>query len=98
MLTESRLLQGNGANRRGTTWKNCKLTTARAGVRYTLMAEEGGDHYNVDEAARLLELSPACVRQMLRAGDPSPSASWMPFGRGRRTFCGRNAETCVPPT
>ncbi len=27
------------------------------------------DHYTVDEAARLLELSPACVRQMLRAGE-----------------------------
>ncbi len=32
------------------------------------MTEEG-DHYTVDEAARLLELSPACVRQMLRAGE-----------------------------
>ena len=27
------------------------------------------DHYTVDEAARILELSPACVRQMLRAGE-----------------------------
>lgn len=27
------------------------------------------DLYNVDEAARKLELSPACVRQMLRAGE-----------------------------
>ena len=26
-------------------------------------------HYTVDEAAQLLELSPACVRQMLRAGE-----------------------------
>jgi hypothetical protein len=27
------------------------------------------DHYTVDEAARILDLSPACVRQMLRAGE-----------------------------
>ena len=32
------------------------------------MAEENS-HYTVDEAARILELSPACVRQMLRAGE-----------------------------
>ncbi len=32
------------------------------------MAEED-NHYTVDEAARILELSPACVRQMLRAGE-----------------------------
>ena len=32
------------------------------------MSEEG-DHYTVDEAARILELSPACVRQMLRASE-----------------------------
>ena len=31
--------------------------------------EEGGEHYTVDEAARILELSPACVRQLLRAGE-----------------------------
>jgi hypothetical protein len=31
--------------------------------------KEGGEHYTVDEAARILELSPACVRQMLRAGE-----------------------------
>lgn len=30
---------------------------------------EKADYYNVDEAARSLELSPACVRQMLRAGE-----------------------------
>ena len=30
---------------------------------------EKADHYSVDEAARSLELSPACVRQMLRAGE-----------------------------
>src|SRR5215212_9329468 len=32
------------------------------------MTEEGGQ-FTVDEAARILELSPACVRQMLRAGE-----------------------------
>src|SRR5919202_1604106 len=32
------------------------------------MTEEG-DHYTVDEAARVLDLSPACLRQMLRAGE-----------------------------
>jgi hypothetical protein len=32
------------------------------------MVEET-DNYTVDEAARLLEVSPACVRQMLRAGE-----------------------------
>ncbi|MDP8951349.1 MAG: hypothetical protein M3N18_03750 [Actinomycetota bacterium] len=32
------------------------------------MTEET-DNYTVDEAARILELSPACVRQMLRAGE-----------------------------
>lgn len=32
------------------------------------MVEEA-KHYTVDEAARMLELSPACVRQMLRAGE-----------------------------
>jgi Helix-turn-helix domain len=31
--------------------------------------EVGGEHYTVDEVARILELSPACVRQMLRAGE-----------------------------
>ena len=31
--------------------------------------EEGDHYYTVDEAARVLELSPACVRQMLRAGE-----------------------------
>lgn len=30
---------------------------------------EGSEHYTVDETAQLLELSPACVRQMLRAGE-----------------------------
>jgi len=30
---------------------------------------EEDDHYTVDEAAQILELSPACVRQMLRAGE-----------------------------
>jgi Helix-turn-helix domain len=30
---------------------------------------EGDDHYTVDEAAQILELSPACIRQMLRAGE-----------------------------
>ena len=33
------------------------------------MMEEVDHYYTVDEAARLLELSPACVRQMLRAGE-----------------------------
>ncbi len=33
------------------------------------MTEEGDHYYTVDEAARILELSPACVRQMLRAGE-----------------------------
>ena len=33
------------------------------------MMEEGDHYYTVDEAARVLELSPACVRQMLRAGE-----------------------------
>jgi hypothetical protein len=33
------------------------------------MTEEGDHYYTVDEAARVLELSPACVRQMLRAGE-----------------------------
>lgn len=32
------------------------------------MTEET-DQYTVDEAARILELSPACIRQMLRAGE-----------------------------
>jgi hypothetical protein len=30
---------------------------------------EEDEHYTVDEAAQILELSPACVRQMLRAGE-----------------------------
>jgi hypothetical protein len=30
---------------------------------------EEGDHYTVDETAGILDLSPACVRQMLRAGE-----------------------------
>jgi hypothetical protein len=38
------------------------------GYKYTFMAEDG-EHYTVDEAARILELSPACIRQMLRAGE-----------------------------
>jgi hypothetical protein len=33
------------------------------------MAEEVDHYYTVDEAAQILELSPACVRQMLRAGE-----------------------------
>ena len=33
------------------------------------MTEEYSRYYAVDEAARVLELSPACVRQMLRAGE-----------------------------
>ena len=33
------------------------------------MTEEGDHYYTVDEAARILQLSPACVRQMLRAGE-----------------------------
>ena len=33
------------------------------------MMVEGDHYYTVDEAARLLELSPACVRQLLRAGE-----------------------------
>ena len=33
------------------------------------MTKEGDHYYTVDEAARILELSPACVRQMLRAGE-----------------------------
>jgi hypothetical protein len=41
---------------------------ARRG-KYTSMTKEGDHYYTVDEAARILELSPACVRQMLRAGE-----------------------------
>jgi hypothetical protein len=33
------------------------------------MVEEDDNYYTVDEVAGLLELSPACVRQMLRAGE-----------------------------
>jgi len=33
------------------------------------MAEEGDNYYTVDDAAGVLELSPACVRQMLRTGE-----------------------------
>ncbi len=33
------------------------------------MIEEADNYYTVDEVAGLLELSPACVRQMLRAGE-----------------------------
>ncbi len=33
------------------------------------MVEEADNYYTVDEVAGLLELSPACVRQMLRAGE-----------------------------
>ena len=33
------------------------------------MTEEGDHYYTVDETARILELSPACVRQMLSAGE-----------------------------
>jgi hypothetical protein len=30
---------------------------------------QGGDSYSVDEAARILQLTPGRIRQMLRAGE-----------------------------
>jgi hypothetical protein len=45
------------------------LTKVWVEVNITHMAEEGDNYYTVDDAAGVLELSPACVRQMLRAGE-----------------------------
>ncbi len=36
---------------------------------YVERVSEGSDHHDVYEAARILDLSPARVRQMLRSGE-----------------------------
>ena len=45
------------------------LTKTWVEVNIIYMTEESDNYYTIDEAAGLLELSPACVRQMLRAGE-----------------------------
>ncbi len=47
---------------------------------------EEDDHYTVDEAAQILELSPACVRQMLRAGELEGKRREEPQEFWRRLF------------
>jgi excisionase family DNA binding protein len=46
------------------------------------MSEPGEDFYSVDEAARILKLTPGRIRQMLRAGELE--AHWDEPG-GRRS-------------
>ncbi len=43
-------------------------TSPSASYVHTARWEEG-DYYTVDEVARILEVSPACIRQVLRAGE-----------------------------